>query len=283
MEGVSTRCLHVRTLVALVLLGCGAPSAVAQPTTGEPRRDDLAMDLRAYAETLCQAGPDIVVGESAPGPCDAVDARLAGDGSLRAAVADVRLGGQLWSVLAVQGAGEHLVGTLASGWSPGVGAHSTEGSTTIEERDLVAGGASEIVATFAGIAGDSDMGSCDFTGYEAEVRVVCSVDSGTLRCVAFTTRSVHVEEHTLCGDVLDADGDGDREEPLTGEVAFERRTGFDLAFAIDADRVTLTPTPAWASTEAPPLAAGTLTVTQLFGRADLVWPAHYEPARVLVH
>ena len=61
----------VRVLVVLLSLGCGA--AAAQPTV--PATDTLEAELRGYAETLCEAGPAIEVGDTVAGPCTSVAVR----------------------------------------------------------------------------------------------------------------------------------------------------------------------------------------------------------------
>lgn len=257
----------------------GPGGALARSAPPDPTFGDL---VRTEGARLCAAGPLVDLGPDWALACDELTARSAraGEAPLEALVVDFIAGGQIWSVLAVRGAGETRVATLASGWAPGVGGHSAEGATSVEARDLVPGGAPEIVATFSGVAGDSDMGSCDHVGFEVTVHVLCSVDSGALACVSFPSRSMHVEEHTLCGDVSDADGDGDREEPLRGEVETRRRRGFELAVELSEGAVRLTPTPEWPASEEPPV-SGVVPIAELFGRAGMAWTASSTPVRVL--
>lgn len=242
--------------------------------------DDTALSalVRARGLALCRDGPLVTIDDSRPLDCTALSARgvRAGAAPLEAVAADLEVEGQIWSVLAVEGAGERRVGTLASGWAPGVGGHSVEGETTLEARDLMRGGAPEIVATFSGVAGDSDMGRCDHVGREVALVVICSIDSGALACASFPTRALRTEDHAPCGDVDDVDGDGDRDERLWGEVAVHRRAGFELTLAFGDGTLTLTPSPGPRTAERAPV-LGTVRVAALLARADLAWPTAVAP------
>lgn len=268
----------MRMLVALFVLGCGAadvpPHRTAHEAPAEPP-GTLEEALRAHAEALCESGPTIELEGSPAGPCDGVEVSSAGEAPLEATIADVTLGGQLWSVLAVRTGDQTLFGALASGWSPGVGGHSVEGTSTVEAIDLLSGGAPEIHARFSGVAGDSDMGSCDHRGRETEVHVLCSVDGGALRCVAVESTSLRTREHTLCNGSAPDDG-----EPVPDELEIHVREGYALTVGLRSDVVTFTPTPG--DTVTPPI-TGDVAAADLVARDDLAWPAHFETVELFAN
>lgn len=208
-------------------------------------------------------------------------ARTSGEHPIEAALISVSAqtpagGEEDWSVLAIRSGGETRVATLADVYSPGAFGMSAEIEATIDTEDLVPGGGTELVVTIGAFAHDSDMGVCDEYETNEAASIVCSTDDGALRCAALPTASIDVYEHEPCQDSLDADHDDDYDEPLEGDVGRVEAHGYELTIEMHDGRATLHRAEGSHGQAVPPL-LGSFEITALLSRADLAWPASWEP------
>lgn len=245
--------------------------------------DDIARSLR---DELCATGG----GGFSPGyvACDDIQVRIerAGESTgIEAAAISLSVqvpagGEQLETALAVRGAGALLVGRTAEGYSPGIAGMSASCQLTLELRDVLPGGSPELLATHMGEAHDSDMGTCDERGYYQGGRIACSIDDGTLRCIALPTSSVSFEDHTPCNDTWDADGDDDYDEELAGDEAVHTEEGYSLVLTLESGRAVFARRPDSRATGVPPL-IGERTILDLLRRSDLAWPGTMRPVELV--
>lgn len=264
------------SMLALVACG-GASSSTVRPSIAPRPRTfaDVARDVR---ETLC-ATDYAQVPEGEPCP---VELRLEEvpelEGGLSAAVISTDFqtsygGGYLWTALAVR-MGDRVETThLAHAYSPGMLAMSADLSVEARSDDVLPGGHPELVVDVETTGSDADVGYCDDSYSSDRAVIVCSIDSGALRCAFAHYASSRVSEHEACNDTDDDDGDGNDDEPLAGDRAHTEVRGHRCTLSFEAGAAIFACDD---EGDAPPF-RGAVGVRTLLDRADLAWPARWSP------